>query len=144
MALRGVIDTGAARSAIDYRLAEQLGLGVVDALYVEGATGAGDVLPVYEASLRLHTTRASFTQTVVGLDGGCQFDMLIGRDLISKVRLRVEMAHGYFSATGPGPRGLAHPGAVRGAPHLKGPETNIARAHSPIHRPAGRADSRRR
>jgi len=100
-AVKCLIDTGATPSAIALPLAEQLGLeprGELDiAAFDQFATGFVEAGPLSLGAARFE--RARFA--VVPSTYAARFDVVVGADLLARVRLRLDRAHGLAQITAP-------------------------------------------
>ena len=130
---RCLLDTGATPSAVTLEVAEALGLEPHGELEISGlgrfATGLVETGPLVLGPARFASARFAVIPSTAALG----FDVVVGSDLLARVRLRLDRAHGAARITAPGgpaPPGTAVPLSFRaGSPVVQatlGSETHEA------------------
>jgi predicted aspartyl protease len=92
--LPGLVDTGADCTVIPERVARDLGLPRIDRIEITGVTGSPRRVAVHAAHLQLMGIEIFFR--VVALEG----ETILGRDLLSRVRIELDGPHGLVHLRG--------------------------------------------
>jgi predicted aspartyl protease len=98
--LRALIDTGASITGVNLGVAERMGLVQTGMTNIGGVTGTSQQ-PVYAASISLGGA-ALDPVTVVGLEVGGGFDVLVGRDVLRELVLHYDGLRGEVTLAGAG------------------------------------------